>query len=147
VVCAWALSDELSYRNLDAPKSIDENVKRTLDLYEQDCETNDVDADGLILKLQDIMWKNVGIIRNREKLLDARMEILQIERIFKEKHKCQNRREYELRNLIEVAKTITTSALERKESVGAHFRSDDISKIQQNGKIQKDKFDDRIFIK
>ncbi len=147
VVCAWALSDNLSYKNLDAPKSIDENVKRTLDLYEQDCEMKDIDADGLISKLQDIMWKNVGIIRNREKLLDAQMEILQIERIFREKHKCQNRREYELRNLIEVAKTITTSALERKESVGAHFRSDDILAYTANKEIQKDKINDGIFIK
>ena len=37
---------------------------------------------------------------------------------------CNSISEYELRNMIYVAKCIINSALQRKESVGAHYRSD-----------------------
>ena len=38
--------------------------------------------------------------------------------------KCLNRDEYEFRNMLTVAQLITHCALQRKESRGAHFRTD-----------------------
>ena len=38
--------------------------------------------------------------------------------------KCLNRAEYEYRNLLTTAKIVVNSALERKESRGAHSRAD-----------------------
>ena len=42
----------------------------------------------------------------------------------KVRNKCSSLKEYELRNLIYVAKSIVEASLKRKESIGAHYRAD-----------------------
>lgn len=72
--------------------------------------------------LRQLMWNKVGIIRCEESLtiakkwLDKKKFILDIS--------FRTRRECELRNMLTVCHLITESALFRKGSVGAHFRSD-----------------------
>jgi len=63
-------------------------------------------------KLREIMWKDVGIIRNRRGLLEAKNFIYDI----------KNRdigRLLELR--LNTASNIVESALKRKESLGSHY--------------------------
>ncbi|MBO5494272.1 MAG: hypothetical protein J5964_00980 [Eubacterium sp.] len=43
---------------------------------------------------------------------------------FPRKSKCLNREEYEFRNMLTVSQLIVSCALSRKESRGAHYRTD-----------------------
>ncbi len=76
--------------------------------------------------LRQVIWNKVGIIRCDESLsiakkwLDKKNAILDMS--------FQNRRGFEFKNMLTVAQLITDSALLRKGSVGAHFRSDFKSK-------------------
>ncbi|KNY29722.1 Fumarate reductase/succinate dehydrogenase flavoprotein-like protein [Pseudobacteroides cellulosolvens ATCC 35603 = DSM 2933] len=82
-------------------------------------------------KVQEIMTKYVGIIRDEKGLLHAsnlingyyetisNMEYSTIE-------------DFELHNIVLLSKLVVESALERKESRGAHFRSDYSKTDDQN---------------
>jgi L-aspartate oxidase len=71
---------------------------------------------------RELMWDKVGIIRCEESLsiakkwLDKKQFIMEMP--------FQNRRGFELKNMLTVSQLITEAALFRKGSVGAHFRSD-----------------------
>ena len=124
VVCAYELADYLSFANLETPKKIDEGIKKLIDVYSRSANGNPYDTDKLKSKLKDIMWNNVGILRNKESLLLAYNEIKKLKNDFKRLRRCLNKDEYEYRNMLTVAELITESALNRKESRGAHCRSD-----------------------
>lgn len=148
VVCAWELSNTLGFLNLDAPKKIDKSVKNTIDIYDETTDFENVDCAEFIAEIQNTMWENVGIIRNEKSLLNAKLKLMDIEKAFGNRRKCENRREYELRNLISVAKIIIDSALKRKESVGAHFRSDYLPKANETASKQMETIqNDGIFAK
>ncbi|RJQ51441.1 MAG: L-aspartate oxidase [Nitrospiraceae bacterium] len=72
--------------------------------------------------MRQFMWNKVGIIRCEESLslakkwLDRKQFIMEMP--------SRNRREFELKNMLTVAHLISESALFRKGSVGAHFRTD-----------------------
>ena len=70
------------------------------------------------------MWDKVGIIRTEEGLLEAKNEIEIMLSEFKRNRKCLNQEEYEYRNMLTAASLVVDSALDRKESRGAHSRSD-----------------------
>ena len=70
------------------------------------------------------MWNNVGIIRSEETLNKALEELKFLKTEFKRTRKCLNKEEYEFRNMLTASGLIIKSALERKESRGAHTRSD-----------------------
>jgi L-aspartate oxidase len=72
--------------------------------------------------LRQIMWKKVGIIRCEKSLTAARNWLSKWDFIMNTSFR--NRRESELKNMLSVAHLITESALFRKGSVGAHYRSD-----------------------
>ena len=124
VVCAYELADYLSFANLAIPKKIDENIRRIIDIYSQPLSEADYNIELLKANLKDIMWNNVGIIRSEENLLKARKEVENLKKAFKRTRKCLNKEEYEYRNMLSVASLIIDSALSRKESRGAHCRSD-----------------------
>lgn len=72
--------------------------------------------------LQDMMWENVGIIRNETGLKLANQEV---ERIFSNIARGPDQLAYyEIINMLTVAHIIIQAALWRKESRGGHFRSD-----------------------
>jgi succinate dehydrogenase / fumarate reductase, flavoprotein subunit len=97
---------------------------------------------GVQRMLQDVMQELVGIVRQEQEMLQA------LERIQELKAACDRasvdgNREYnsgwhtalDLQNLLTVSEIITRSALDRKESRGAHFRDDFPAKDDQFGKF------------
>jgi L-aspartate oxidase len=73
-------------------------------------------------QLRRLMWDRVGIIRCGESLGEAQRKLGEWAYILDKTF--LTRRELELRNMVAVADLITEAALARRESVGAHFRSD-----------------------
>jgi len=71
-------------------------------------------------QIRDIMWRHVGILRDGKELKAAlvQLESLQIP------NAAATREENELKNLHELAKVITRSAIAREESRGSHYRGD-----------------------
>lgn len=140
VVCAYELADYLSFANLSTPKKIDENIRRTIDVYSQPLSDADYNVADLKAKLKDIMWNNVGIIRSEESLLLAQNEVNKLKAAFMRTRKCLNQDEYEYRNMLTVAGLIIEGALNRKESVGAHCRSDynAVKSNVERGKLERE---------
>ena len=74
-----------------------------------------------LFSLQDLMWRNVGIIRCGPALLEAARALYTWSRI---PPPPSNRVSYELANLVLVSRLIAEAALLREESRGCHFRED-----------------------
>lgn len=128
VVSAYELVNSLADVDIKSTKKIDEKIINTIKKYsDEELAHYATDAvDILLTDLKTTMWDNVGIIRSENKLLDALCKIRNLEKRFNTSEKCNSLEEYELRNLITVSKVIVDSALKRKNSVGAHYRSDAI---------------------
>lgn len=126
VVTAFELVNTLSFENLQVSDVIDDSILSTIKNYapEDEPEVTDCDVNALINRLKDTMWKNVGIIRDENSLLQALSDLKKISEEFGRNRFCTSAEEFELRNLLHVALVITNMALRRKESIGAHFRSD-----------------------
>lgn len=75
-----------------------------------------LDDDAAIDELRSIMWNDVGVIRTGERLAHA---ILAIDAL---QHRLVE--SYAGRNLLDVARVVTESALRRRESRGGHHRAD-----------------------
>ena len=123
-VCAYELADYLSFTNLTIPKKIDTSIMDMINLYSAPISEVDFDIPNLKQELRDLMWDKVGIIRNKEDLLDAKKQIESFIERFNRNRKCLNKEEYEYRNMLIVSNLIVQLALEREESRGAHSRSD-----------------------
>lgn len=124
VVCAHELANFLSFSNLVPPQKIDETVMNTINQYTKPLSDENFDVPELMSELKNLMWDYVGILRTEESLLKALDKIYDLKKRFRRSVKCLNKQEYELRNMICVAQLIVKSALERKESRGAHYRLD-----------------------
>ncbi len=81
-----------------------------------------VEMEKIRRSLRQLMWNKAGIIRCEKSLVDAKRWLMKREHIMK--GRFQGRRESELRNMITVANLIIDSAILRRGSVGAHYRSD-----------------------
>jgi succinate dehydrogenase / fumarate reductase flavoprotein subunit/fumarate reductase flavoprotein subunit len=82
-------------------------------------------------RLEDVMWEHVGLVRSEASCLSALQEITALHERASLTGAPNFRRlnlawaeTLDLRNLVRVADLVTRSALERRESRGAHFRSD-----------------------
>ncbi len=73
------------------------------------------------INLQELMWRNVGMERNGTRLLLSARILNLWQRTMPPP---ETPGDYELRNMLVVARLITEAALLRRESRGAHFRSD-----------------------
>ncbi|HVJ48487.1 L-aspartate oxidase [Desulfitobacterium sp.] len=73
--------------------------------------------DPRVQEVQKLMWSSVGIIRDEAGMMKTYQELGQLE-------KEVDSSEVELKNMILVAKLITSSALQRLESRGSHYRLD-----------------------
>lgn len=127
VVCAYELANYLTFANLTPPKQIDEGVKSIVDKYTEDADYEEYDIDSLKRELQDIMWNYVGILRDENSLKTADLKLQKLKSVGKwseENCKYSTKDEYEFKNMLTVAQLIINSALKRKESRGAHFRTD-----------------------
>jgi succinate dehydrogenase/fumarate reductase flavoprotein subunit len=81
----------------------------------------------LLGRIKTVMWENVGIIRDAEKLQLALQRLEELER--EAENLCAEtvqelQTAWEVRDMLRVAGIIALTALERKESRGAHYRSD-----------------------
>ena len=124
VVCAYEVANFIKNKDLSTPKQINEDMKSKIDKYSEDIEMYELDVDSLKHRLQDIMWKGAGILRSEETLTNALSEIESLSKEFPRDVKCLSKEEYEFKNMLTVSKLIIKSALERKESRGAHYRLD-----------------------
>ncbi|MEI6132828.1 MAG: L-aspartate oxidase [Bacillota bacterium] len=111
----------------DVCKAMDEakSAKREWNNIETTEILADTDAEALILikKLKSVMTKKVGIIRNETALLEARELVKRIKKTAKH-NRIISIQSLELENMLLLAELIIESAIARKESRGAHFRSD-----------------------
>jgi len=80
-----------------------------------------VPVEATVGQLQELMWKDVGIVRTGSGLKQA---IARLEEIGRQISKPRSRREYEARNLQIAGLLVARSALAREESRGAHYRTD-----------------------
>lgn len=124
-VTAYELVEYLKTIDLSNRFETDEKILREISFYEDKLENKDFeDIEAAIKNLKQLMWKNVGIIRNKFKLKEAENEIENLLKEFNSPYKCKNRAHYEYRNMLTIAQLIVEFALNRKESRGAHYRED-----------------------
>jgi L-aspartate oxidase len=83
--------------------------------------TSSIDTAQIVKCLREILWDQVGIIREQSALTKAvcRLGELSVEEPVPLDRQC-----HEARNLLTVARLIAASALARRESRGAHYRTD-----------------------
>ncbi len=81
----------------------------------------DGDIEAVIQTIQDLMWKDVGIIRDAAGLHAA---INSLRELDSKLARPAMRREFEARNLRIAGMLVARSALAREESRGAHYRTD-----------------------
>ena len=125
VVCAYSVAEYLKSLKLKSPKQIDEQIKTILDKYtDEDNITEELDIPSMKKQLQDIMWNYVGIFRDENSLATALKKLNDLKSKFPRTSKFRSREEYEFRDMLIVASLIANSALTRKESRGAHYRTD-----------------------
>ena len=124
VVCAYELADYLSFANLTIPHKIDESIKNIINIYSSPISEEDYDIESLKQHLKELMWDYAGIVRNEKDLLKAKLEIDRLKSEFMRDKKCLNKDEYEYRNMLTISSLVVECALARKESRGAHCRSD-----------------------
>ena len=87
--------------------------------------SNKRSIEDIRLSLQELMWKNVGIIRSISGLKIALESVSTLEKKFKKLTQRKISREIiEVGNMLTCARIIIISALNRKESRGTHFMSD-----------------------
>ncbi|MEK7376865.1 MAG: L-aspartate oxidase, partial [Candidatus Margulisiibacteriota bacterium] len=80
--------------------------------------------------IKKLMWDHVGIARSGKGLVDAKDNL---EKLIKElDHEASSMEENEIQNMALVGKLITQAALDRKESRGAHYRTDHPQKDDKN---------------
>ena len=80
------------------------------------------DAEKLRSSLRRLMWGKVGVIRTRDSLVSAIAQLSRWERLVDRPFRL--RRDLEVKNLVQVARSIAEAALWRENSVGAHHRAD-----------------------
>ncbi len=78
-------------------------------------------AEGTIQQIQDLMWKDAGIVRTGTELKSA---ILRLEDLRSRTMQPKTRRGHEAQNLVTAGMLVARSALAREESRGAHYRTD-----------------------
>jgi L-aspartate oxidase len=111
------MSDDAGFRNFVADQfpPLNEKVPKVVQSPE---------LERLKKAVQNVMWRSAGIIRRENDLLSGRAEL---SRIADELQGLpESVEKYEVENLITNAQLIVEGALQRRESVGAHFRKDSI---------------------
>jgi len=82
---------------------------------------NENAVEEFIREIQDLMWRDVGIVRSGTGLRQA---IQHLETLAARLTKITTRRHFEARNIHQTGLLIARSALAREESRGAHYRTD-----------------------
>lgn len=122
VVCAYEVAEFLKNKNL--VNADFKNISEIALQYDSGKFFTKIDVLALKEKLRDVMWNNVGIFRNEKLLNDALDVIIRLQSEFGREYRCASTEEYEFRNMLITSELIVKSAINRKESRGAHFRTD-----------------------
>lgn len=123
VVMANSLAEYL--KNFESSEiEINENIEKITKRYSQELGFIEYDTDALKSELKEIMWNGVGVIRTEYSLKTANTQLQNLKSKFLRNFKCLNIEEYEFKNMLTVAQLVINSALNRKESRGAHYRED-----------------------
>ena len=138
VVCAYNTAKYLKNKMLTVPKIKSEK------LYNHDTKDNKSDKINVLefkTKLKNVMWQNVGIFRSEKSLCQALDDVEKNKKEFNKTGSCASIDEYELRNMLITSKLVIKSALHRKESRGAHYRTDYLQtdEIAKHSEISKEK--------
>lgn len=108
----------------DAAPGISEADLQRLDLVVS-ADRTQPGCDGRAIReqLQKIMWQDVGITRNAERLIKARDALTALEHAYAHcSLDCEA--DYEVANLLLLGRLVAGAALQREESRGGHFRED-----------------------
>ena len=99
------------------------NASRPLCLPKADQQgtAGGADATKVVETVRQIMWNKVGIIRGQEELAEA---VDQLGKLSLGDKLPPDRKVHEAENILTVGRLIAASALARRESRGAHYRSD-----------------------
>ncbi|MBQ8459989.1 L-aspartate oxidase [bacterium] len=124
VVCAYEVAEFLKNKLLTQKDFNKDIFDEIISKYDSKVEFTKIDVKNLKFRLQDIMWANVGIFRSEQTLKKASIELDELSKEFSRVYKCLSKDEYEFRNMLVTAKIIVKSAYNRKESRGAHYRTD-----------------------
>lgn len=146
VVSAMGLCDNLSYQNLSAPKNYDEKIKNLLEEYQTVEPYYIEDSDLIKSKIKDIMWNAAGIVRDEAVLKKGLFEINEIKNSIGDNKVFADFDSYEIRNMLCASEIIINSALKRKNSIGAHFRTDSCQNFEDIN-MEMETQNDKIFVK
>ena len=146
VVSAMGLCDNLSYQNLSAPKNYDEKIKNLLEEYQTVEPYYIEDSDLIKSKIKDIMWNAAGIVRDEAALKKGLFEINEIKNSIGDNKVFADFDSYEIRNMLCASEIIINSALKRKNSIGAHFRTDSCQNFEDIN-MEMETQNDKIFVK
>lgn len=80
------------------------------------------DLTGLKRRLRQVMWEHVSVIRTRSGLERALQELASIQAEFSACRPADWKAWFQLRNLLFTAEAVARAALQRPESLGAHYR-------------------------
>lgn len=136
-------------QNLEAPKKNDLKVKSIIEKYNDIDVDFDLNNDNEIKKyfneLKKCMTQNVGISRDAKSLSYAINTINSINAGIKTLNNLFNPNKIELQNALIVAKLVSKAALDRRESIGAHYRLD----YPNNAQKQKERIalNDKVLVK
>lgn len=119
IVCAWQVGT-----NCEPSIKTNNDYSDIISKYSSNTNSQRVNLSNLKKQLQKTMWENVGIYRNENSLNQALSDIKNLENNFYSINKSLSKDWYEFKNMLTCAKLITVSALNRKESRGAHYRTD-----------------------
>lgn len=143
VVCAYEVAEYLKNIGVNDKGDFEDNDKfnSIISKYEQETELKPVDVRALKEELQATMWSGVGIFRNEQVMKSAQENIEKLSKEFDREDKCLSKDEYELRNMLITAELIVKSALNRKESRGAHYRVDylNTNEVCEHSLVDKNK--------
>ena len=91
----------------------------------------ELDVTLLVNKLQALMNKNVGIVRNEKRLSEAMASLTEMQKDLRDVQ-VNHTNMMQLKNMVLLSSMVVKAGLMRKESRGAHFRSDYPATDDQN---------------
>lgn len=123
-VCANTLAENLRFDEQNKIEASSSLIQNLANIYSSVHDLSKTDFKELKNELRDVMWNYAGLIRSEKSLNAAMSKIQELSKIFEQTKSCSSVEEYEFKNMLITAELVIKSALSRKESRGAHYRSD-----------------------